>query len=360
MSTTIEKDNRLNQPIRILLIGPQPPPIGGTSTLFAQLLSDLKKIESVETRVVNISRGRINKSFISYVIHGLRVLVSILRQIRRVDIISFHCSLTGAIWFSPVVHCLSRIYRKPWIFRKFGGVFAETYGQLPHLIKLLVDQTALSADLCLFETQDNTTYFKQRCKKTVSWFPNNRPYDLNLGVNIKRVSCRHFIFCSHVMPSKGIHEIIWAGEHLPTEIDIDVFGPLLGNISEDLFAGLKRVHYRGVLKPEEVLSHLKRYDALLLPTYHFGEGYPGIILEAYAAGIPVITTKWKSIPEIVDETSGLLIEPRNAKQLLEAMQQLTNNNEIYQELCLGAVAKCKQFSSKFWAEKFVSYCKILL
>jgi glycosyltransferase involved in cell wall biosynthesis len=97
----------------------------------------------------------------------------------------------------------------------------------------------------------------------------------------------------------------------------------------------------------------------VFPTYWPGEGYPGIILEAYGAGLPVITTRWMSIPEIADDTCGILIEPRSADALAEAMTRLTRDDARYRRLCEGARAKRDFFNADRWVDYFVQLCKEL-
>lgn len=46
---------------------------------------------------------------------------------------------------------------------------------------------------------------------------------------------------------------------------------------------------------------LKNYDALLFPTYYEGEGFAGTIIDAFAAGLPVIASDWKYNSEIIKQ-----------------------------------------------------------
>ena len=60
---------------------------------------------------------------------------------------------------------------------------------------------------------------------------------------------------------------------------------------------------------------LKDYFALLFPTHYFTEGIPGTIIDAYAAGVPVISAKWQSYADIIDESqTGLCYEFDNIKE----------------------------------------------
>jgi len=173
-------------------------------------------------------------------------------------------------------------------------------------------------------------------------------------------SCRRFVFLSLVRPTKGIHELIAAGERLGKEIIIDVYGPFFDGLTEEVFKGLQRVRYRGVVAPGKAISVLRDYDALVLPTYWQGEGYPGIVIEAFAAGIPVVTTRWKCIPEIVDDSCGILVEPRNPDALHDALKTLARDDRLYARLCEGARCKRKLFDSRIWTDRFVEYCMDLV
>ncbi len=155
-------------------------------------------------------------------------------------------------------------------------------------------------------------------------------------------------------------ELIGAAERLPPNVEVDVYGPLGGGLSESVFSGLRRTRYRGVLPPEEVPATMAGYDAFVLPTYHPGEGYPGVILEALAAGIPIVATRWRMVPELVDEESGLLVEPRDADDLFRAMQRLVNEPALFRRLREGARRRRGHFSASTWTQVFVDCCRALV
>jgi glycosyltransferase involved in cell wall biosynthesis len=72
----------------------------------------------------------------------------------------------------------------------------------------------------------------------------------------------------------------------------------------------------------------------------------------------VIATRWRSLPEIVEHgVSGLLIEPRDAAALAQAMAELHDDPERMQALRGGALALAERFSSRRWTQEFVDICR---
>jgi glycosyltransferase involved in cell wall biosynthesis len=345
-----------NKPIKILAIGSLPPPLGGTSVLFKNLVNALKSNVSTKIWVINTSgirNGNIFLSFFKFIIIILRLFIISF----RVDAVTLHCSPVVITMLGPFVFGIARLARKPYIIRKFNGI---DYMELGWFLKKIAHFIVRHANIYLVETKQLVKNAKELGLKNVRWYPNSR-----LLSNKKKPElfegkcCRRFVFVGRVEVDKGIFEIIEIDNQLPSITTIDVYGPFSPGISECDFEVCKNIHYKGILPPGEVIDTLKRYDALLLPTYHASEGYPGVIIEAYAAGIPVICTQWRQLPEIVDESSGILIPPRDCFALLEAIKAMVNNCDIYHHLCKGAWKKRSDFSSEVWNERFISYCREL-
>ena len=61
------------------------------------------------------------------------------------------------------------------------------------------------------------------------------------------------------------------------------------------------VHYGGLVPFYKSVEVLKNYFALLFPTYYEGEGFAGTLIDALAAGVPVIASDWRYNPEIVED-----------------------------------------------------------
>jgi glycosyltransferase involved in cell wall biosynthesis len=163
-------------------------------------------------------------------------------------------------------------------------------------------------------------------------------------------------YIGHVKPAKGIRELIDASKMLTaTTMTVDVYGPLQEGISESWFDG-SPVKYCGLLAKEDVIRTLGNYDALVLPSYWEGEGHPGVILEAYCAGIPVIATRWGGIPEIVTTETGILVEPRDVAGLAKAMQTLIDSDHLLSTLRTGARSKATEFDADRWTQYFIDLC----
>ena len=84
---------------------------------------------------------------------------------------------------------------------------------------------------------------------------------------------------------------------------------------------------------------------LVLPTKWRAEGYPGVIIEAFSVGIPVISTYNGGIPEIVlHGKNGLLVPPGNIKALLDAIMLI--DASLYDKLRAGAYESFGQFDAE--------------
>ncbi|ARC90842.1 glycosyltransferase [Rhodovulum sp. MB263] len=79
-----------------------------------------------------------------------------------------------------------------------------------------------------------------------------------------------------------------------------------------------RVVFAGYRSQDEVAKALARSDLFVLPS--FAEGVPVVLMEAMAAGLPVIATRIAGIPELVEDgVSGLVVDPGSATALTAAI-----------------------------------------
>ena len=119
-------------------------------------------------------------------------------------------------------------------------------------------------------------------------------------------------------------------------IHCDIFGPIYRSNSERYKAELNRTSnatYKGVLNPEKAIPTLCQYDALVLPTFYSGEGHPCVLVETMIAGIPVITTAHRSIPELIqDGFNGLLVPPLDSTGLAQAIHLLDSNRLLLADM----------------------------
>lgn len=91
------------------------------------------------------------------------------------------------------------------------------------------------------------------------------------------------------------------------------------------------IHFMGSKTQDEVAAALHESDLLLAPSVTAVdgdvEGIPVVLMEAMAAGVPVISTRHAAIPELVeDQKTGLLVEERDVDALVECIKLLCKDD----------------------------------
>jgi glycosyltransferase involved in cell wall biosynthesis len=95
----------------------------------------------------------------------------------------------------------------------------------------------------------------------------------------------------------------------------------------------------------DVLTELKAIDVLVLPSL-FGEGLPMVVLEAMAAGVPVIASSVEGVPEAIrDGEDGLLVAPGDAAELSGAIERLVSGGCDYASMSSDAQSRHAEFFS---------------
>ena len=90
---------------------------------------------------------------------------------------------------------------------------------------------------------------------------------------------------------------------------------------------INKVSFTGLLQGQELADKLSSGDFLVLSSNY--ENMPVVILEALASGLPVVSTNVGGIKEMVDETKGILVEPKNKEALAEAMIKMIETHKEY-------------------------------
>jgi glycosyltransferase involved in cell wall biosynthesis len=333
--------------------------MGGDTRHFATLLADLRGNSRFDVRLVNTSRGQ---NFLSP-LHNIGVAIrtgwALITQAWRVDVVSFHASDRGMVMFAPLVVGLAKLLRRRVIVRLFGGSFGDFYPRQSAFTKWIIRRWVLGADVILLQTQRMVKQLAGIGRGRLEWFSTYikltpRP----AGAREPGAQCSRFVFLGHLWRTKGVETLLESATQLPDGAHIDLYGPLDEYTAEAVERrGAGRVHYRGFLSHSEVETRLWDYDCLVLPTFHEGEGYPGVIAEAFAHGLPVITTRWLAIPEIVDESCGHLIEPGDTAAFVAAVHRLSSDAGHWRALQAGAAKRAADFDHQVWARKFELLCE---
>lgn len=123
------------------------------------------------------------------------------------------------------------------------------------------------------------------------------------------------LYVGRLAEEKGIATLLRAAELIPGSVTVIGDGPLAPLVREAASSG--HVKYLGPLWSEEMRDQLRSAAALTVPSIWF-EGFPMIVVEAYAAGTPVIASRIGSLATIVEDgVTGLLAEPGDVDQLGE-------------------------------------------
>lgn len=113
----------------------------------------------------------------------------------------------------------------------------------------------------------------------------------------------------------------------------------------------KNINLVGSVPRSEIHTHYQWADVLLFPS--LCDGFGLVLLEALAAGIPVITTPNTGVA-IRDEIDGYLVPIRDAKSIAERLNQLASDPNLLSEMSLNARERSAEFSLDAYGDRLYS------
>lgn len=132
-----------------------------------------------------------------------------------------------------------------------------------------------------------------------------------------------FLYLGRLSSEKGLSVLFKAWRPSLGRLLVAGDGPEADRLREVAPAGIEML---GFIAPADVSSLLSGARALVVPSIWY-EGHPRGILEAYAAGVPVIASRIGALPEAVEEGStGFLVPPNEPVALRQAMERLLDDS----------------------------------
>ena len=158
---------------------------------------------------------------------------------------------------------------------------------------------------------------------------------------------------SRVMREKGIETAINVIKKVNDQLgylaySLDIYGQV-DTTQTEWFENLKKhfpegVRYCGCVDADKSVEILQSYFALLFPTHFYTEGIPGTIIDAYAAGIPVISAKWESYSDVVDEgVTGIGYDFDDVEQFAQLLLSIAENPNTLLEMKYACIEKAENF-----------------
>lgn len=243
-----------------------------------------------------------------------------------------------------------------------GATFNSYYGRN----KNRVQKTLRNCDAVIALSQYWKDFFETQIGlNNVTIIPNIVPDADESNSNRVSDSITHMLFLGELGPRKGVYDLLDALHanyaHLKGRVIMHIGGNGDTQKLEDTISRLgliDMVRFEGWVSGERKKQLLSQCSVYILPSY--AEGLPISILEAMAYSHAIISTPVGGIPEVVDETNGILVEPGDTTALGQAICTIVDDRDKANKLGSQSLAKVKpHFSSEVAKDMSQLYIKLL-
>lgn len=261
-------------------------------------------------------------------------VVKMLHSVIKADIVFYLPAHNNLQYLMPFIFMASRITNTHINYLVVGGWLAQFLQNKP-LHKLMLSK------MKGIYVETDTLYSDLRALdfKNIYKLHNFRIANQLVKNNVDSDNYIKIVFMARIHPLKGVDLLFELDKRLKElnikNVRIDIFGPVFSEYKSVFSKKLHNssVSYKGVIDPNDIHHTLSNYDLLLFPTKYYTEGFPGTILDAYIAGIPVIATNWLNAKEFIKEGYTGYITPFNeSEEFINKVLYLINHPEIIKRL----------------------------
>jgi glycosyltransferase involved in cell wall biosynthesis len=358
------RDDKTAGPIRLLIVAPGLEILGGQAVQAARLLSHLREEPSLQVSFLPINPrlpgplGKLQEiKYVRTIVTSLLYWTSLLARVRRYDVIHIFSASYFSFLLAPAPAILvAKLYGKKTVLNYRSGEAEDHLRRwrrtaIP-LIKL-VDETVVPSGYLvdvfarfnlrarsIFNFVDTRRFRFRERKPLRPIFFSNRNFEplYNVGCTL-----RAFAIIQRRFPEAGLTLAGDGSQRAELE-----------RLAQE--SDLRHTKFVGRVAPAQMHELYDAADIYLnSPDI---DNMPGSVIEAFAAGLPVVTTDAGGIPYIVtDGETGLLVQRGDYEAMAACAVRLLEDERLAQGLVSRAHAECSKYS---WARVRDEWLKLYL
>jgi glycosyltransferase involved in cell wall biosynthesis len=368
---------RLDSLPKVLVVSPTPPPFSGPEIMTQHLLNSSLK-DRYQLIHFNISKqrdvadkARFDVVNIFYgIIQPIQLLWLMLRY--RPDIVytNFAQNLGGFLRYASFILIVA-LFGKPVVVRVMGDGFNHFYRRSPFVLRKLIHFVLEHITIFIVRAETLKQQFAGLVPPEKLWvvYSGIDVEEFNVPRNREDDGLLRVLFVGYLTKAKGALDLLQTvpkvvakipnvrfqlmGARLDIERNISYVDNPESNeaILDRLLADpsiASHVELLGQQSGDQKVKTFVDADVFILPSY--SEAFPTVVLEAMAAGLPVVATPVGVLPEAFDENHILFVQPGNLDGISQAlidlladcemrrMMGLLNRNRASHEFTLSAYA----------------------
>lgn len=337
----------------ILFVSPVPPPYGGIGNWLLVVTDYLKNNNlGIEFEVINTSPNKRSMDgrtlWDRIVVSGFSMLKSIKNFKKEISKKKYDCIHVNTSGSLAIIrdYIILKIAKK----RKLKTVYHLHFGRIPSIFKsnslekhMLKKALKYSDEII---TLDNNSFNELKKNHYSSIIIDNPINEQSVIKNENYVKENCIAYLGWVIETKGINELLKAWESIQLNYynwKLKIIGPYEKKYLEELKLkyNFSSVEVMGELEHSKAMSELSKASIFTLPSYT--EGFPNVIIEAMILGIPIVASSVGSIPYMLSNDCGLIVEPKNYTELKDALLKLIENKELRTTLSNNAKRKSRDY-----------------
>lgn len=271
----------------------------------------------------------------------------------RVGLVHAHSASDASFWRKSAFIALALLFRRPVIFHLHGGGFLDFYRHRAGPVGRGVIRWVLSRSRIVVLSDRWAARLTEITKnQRIVVIPNM--IDPASFAMARRGRGYNVLFLGRLEKEKGVYDLLAAAAEIksggtPIRLMLAGEGDAAAVKQRAAELGLESVELLGWVSGGGKMSALQRANLFVLPSYI--ENMPVSILEAMAAGLPIVATGVGGIPDIVEDgVSGILVAPGDRPALAAALRRLLQDEALRNEMGEAAI---RAVEARFSRDKVV-------
>lgn len=281
---------------------------------------------------------------------------------------------------------MAKMFGYKVLMQQFGALFESFKNSLSDRDQKMLVQTYNKADMIIVEGEHaRSQYPFIEDQNKIKVIKNGLP-ELNKNITKSPKTYNpeysfNMFFMNNMIESKGYVDVLKAVDELVNEKKKNVTCIFAGRFMElrgdeyfksaeeaenwfDCFIeqhNLKnRVSYYNSVFDKEKEEQFKKAHVFLLPSYYLYEGQPTAILEALSYGCVPVVTKYRLIPDMVNEECGVFVDAKSPESIVNAIEKLMDEPNRYDEMSRKSYERFNaEFTQEAYAERVIDAIKTL-